>query len=84
MTPRSRGRPALLSFLVRMKAAGGGFHVHVDGEVDVRGSYCALAVAHLLNLTSPQLTAGVGAYVATCQTYEGGIGGEPGVEAHGG
>ncbi|GAQ85162.1 farnesyltransferase beta subunit [Klebsormidium nitens] len=77
-------RPALLSFLVRMKAAGGGFHVHADGEVDVRGSYCALAVAHLLNLTSPQLTAGVGAYVATCQTYEGGIGGEPGVEAHGG
>lgn len=67
-----------------MKAACGGYHMHADGEVDVRGSYCALAVAHLLNLTDARLTAGVGAYVATCQTYEGGIGGEPGVEAHGG
>jgi protein farnesyltransferase subunit beta len=67
-----------------MKAENGGFHMHEDGEIDVRGSYCAMAVAHMLNLTNQELTAGVGAYIATCQTYEGGIGGEPGVEAHGG
>ena len=27
---------------------------------------------------------GIGAYLLSCQTYEGGFGGEPGNEAHGG
>ena len=31
-----------------------------------------------------QLAAGAAAYALRCQTYEGGFGGEPGVEAHGG
>lgn len=61
-----------------------GFAVHTDGEVDTRGTYCAIAIATMLNIVTPQLTEGVAEYVASCQTYEGGIGGESGVEAHGG
>ncbi|KAJ1438882.1 terpenoid cyclases/protein prenyltransferase alpha-alpha toroid, partial [Ochromonadaceae sp. CCMP2298] len=33
---------------------------------------------------TPQLAEGVAEYVQSCQTYEGGFGGEPGNEAHGG
>jgi len=58
--------------------------MHEDGEVDVRGTYCALSVARMLNLLTPELTAGAAEYIARCQTYEGGIGAYPGNEAHGG
>ena len=54
------------------------------GEADTRGCYTALAAARLAGLLSPALTAGVGGYLARCQTYEGGLGGEPHAEAHGG
>ncbi len=62
----------------------GSFAMHVDGESDVRGSYCALAVAHLCKVLDEELTRGVANYVAECQTHEGGFAGEPGAEAHGG
>ena len=77
-------RLALYAFLVSMKDKSNGFRMHDDGEVDVRGTYTAIAVAALTNVLTPELTAGVAAYAASCQTYEGGFGGEPGVEAHGG
>ena len=77
-------RPALYRFLLSMKDASGGFRMHDDGEVDVRGTYTALAVASLLNVLTPELKRGAGEYALACQTYEGGFGGEPGVEAHGG
>jgi protein farnesyltransferase subunit beta len=62
----------------------GSFAMHVDGESDVRGSYCALACAHLCGVLDDQLTRGVENYVRICQTHEGGFAGEPGAEAHGG
>ena len=77
-------RAKLYSFLLRMKVAEGGFRMHDDGEVDVRGTYTAMCVASLLSLLTPELTVGVGEWIASCQTYEGGFGGEPGNEAHGG
>mmetsp|Transcript_29108 Transcript_29108/g.59069 ORF Transcript_29108/g.59069 Transcript_29108/m.59069 type:complete len:230 (-) Transcript_29108:53-742(-) len=44
-----------------------------------------LAVAVLLNINSPLLfSARTADFVASCQTYEGGFGGEPHSEAHGG
>jgi protein farnesyltransferase subunit beta len=55
-----------------------------DGEVDVRATYTVIAVCALLNLLTPQLTGGVAAYARRCQTFDGGFGGEPGAEAHGG
>ena len=58
--------------------------MHQDGEVDVRGTYTVMAIAALLNLLTPELTEGVADYALRCQSYEGGFGGEPGAEAHGG
>ena len=38
----------------------------------------------MLNMLTPELTEGVAEFVGSCQTYEGGMGGFPGNEAHGG
>jgi protein farnesyltransferase subunit beta len=73
------------AFLLRCKdTTSGGYKMHVGGETDTRGCYTALAVSHLLGLLDEELTAGVADFVTRCQTHEGGIGGEPGAEAHGG
>ena len=77
-------RRLMQSFLLRMKQRDGSFSVCSDGECDTRGVYTAIAVASLLGILSPQLTAGTVDYLVACQTYEGGMGGEPGNEAHGG
>jgi protein farnesyltransferase subunit beta len=58
--------------------------MHEDGEVDVRATYCASVVASLLGLGSCIERRSASAFVARCQTYEGGFGGEPFSEAHGG
>ncbi|KAJ3315802.1 hypothetical protein HDV04_000009 [Boothiomyces sp. JEL0838] len=77
-------RKALYSFLMRVKQPDGSFKMHEDGEVDIRGSYCAVNVAVLLNMMTPELIEGVPEFIAKCQTYEGGLGSFPNVEAHGG
>lgn len=77
-------RAALAAFLRRLKQADGSFRLTDDGEVDTRGAYCALAAARLMGVLTPDLAAGVGPYIRRCQTYEGGLGAEPGAEAHGG
>ena len=78
-------RAKMKAFILRMKDPHtGGFRMHQDGEIDMRGTYCAIAVGSLLHMLDDDLTRGVGEYVASCQTYEGGIAGEPGMEAHGG
>lgn len=61
-----------------------GYRMHHDGEVDVRATYCVCAVASLLDILTDDLTNGMSNHIASCQTYEGGFGGEPGLEAHGG
>ena len=61
-----------------------GYRMHHDGEVDVRATYCVCAVASLLDILTDELTNGMSNHVASCQTHEGGFGGEPGLEAHGG
>ncbi len=82
-------RDALFQFLLTMCVPadrGGGMTMHQGGEVDIRGCYCALATCHMLSLNTSQLAdaCSLEAYVAACQSMEGGIGGEPGNEAHGG
>ncbi|KAL4424364.1 hypothetical protein ABPG75_001665 [Micractinium tetrahymenae] len=81
--------PRLHAFLLRMcvpPERGGGMTMHEGGEVDVRGCYCALAACEMLRLDK-QAVAGacdmVG-FIRRCQSHEGGIGGEPWNEAHGG
>lgn len=80
----SINRDKLLSFLLRMKHSSGGFRMHDGGEIDVRACYTAISVASILNILDDELVENVGNYILSCQTYEGGIGGEPGSEAHGG
>ncbi|KAI8808627.1 terpenoid cyclases/protein prenyltransferase alpha-alpha toroid [Cladochytrium replicatum] len=81
---RSVRRDELYRWMLRMKQPDGSFVMHDGGESDVRGSYCALAVAKMMGITTPELTDKAGDFVASCQTYEGGISAYPGLEAHGG
>ena len=77
-------RKKMYKFFLSMKAPCGGFRMHDDGEIDVRATYTVLAVSSLLNIMTPELTKGTAEWVCSCQTYEGGFGGEPFNEAHGG
>lgn len=61
--------------------------MHEDGEIDVRGVYCAISSAKLVNISKHDeeiLFKNTATWIADCQTYEGGFGGVPGAEAHGG
>ncbi|KAL3526424.1 hypothetical protein ACH5RR_011080 [Cinchona calisaya] len=80
----SINRLKLRTFLLRMKDASGGFRMHDGGEVDVRACYTAISAASVLNILDNDLVQNVGDYILSCRTYEGGIAGEPGSEAHGG
>lgn len=77
-------RPRLYTWLMQMKKPDGAFTMHQDGENDVRGAYCAVSIATLCNIVTPELFEGTADWIARCQTYEGGIAAEPGDEAHGG
>uniref|UniRef100_A0ACD5VZK1 Uncharacterized protein n=1 Tax=Avena sativa TaxID=4498 RepID=A0ACD5VZK1_AVESA len=77
-------RDNLYKFMLQMKDKSGAFRMHNGGEIDVRACYTAISVASLLNILDADLAKGVGDYIASCQTYEGGIAGEPYAEAHGG
>lgn len=67
-----------------MKRPDGSFTMHEGGEIDIRGSYCALSVAAMTNLLTPELTENCIEFIVSSQTYEGGIGPYPGKEAHNG
>lgn len=49
-------RKALYLFFLSVKDSSGGFRMHDDGEVDVRGTYTVVAIAALLNMLTPELT----------------------------
>ena len=79
-------RRAMYRFFMRCKDPDTGcFRVEGnDGEMDARGLYTVMAVASMLNILTPELKRGAAEFVARCQTFEGGLGGYPGNEAHGG
>ena len=64
----------------------GSVPIHENGEMDMRGVYCALVVADICNLIvdNEEFTRGMGEFIVSCQTYEGGISCAPYGEAHGG
>ncbi|XP_012081734.1 protein farnesyltransferase subunit beta isoform X2 [Jatropha curcas] len=80
----SINREKLYTFLRKVKDPSGAFRMHDGGEMDVRACYTAISVASILNILDDELVKDVGNYIISCQTYEGGIAGEPGSEAHGG
>ncbi|XP_063231517.1 protein farnesyltransferase subunit beta [Bacillus rossius redtenbacheri] len=77
-------RETLERFLWSVRRPDGSFAVHVGGEVDLRGVYCAAAVAKLTGTFSEALFDGSAYWIVRCQTYEGGFSSTPGSEAHGG
>ncbi|XP_032686926.1 protein farnesyltransferase subunit beta isoform X1 [Odontomachus brunneus] len=77
-------RKSLRQFLVSLRGEDGSFCMHANGEVDLRGVYCALVAAKLTNVYTPDMFKDTEEWIAKCQTWEGGFGGCPGMEAHGG
>ncbi|KAF5270211.1 hypothetical protein FQA39_LY08425 [Lamprigera yunnana] len=77
-------RDKLQRFLCDVKLNDGSFAMHLGGEIDIRGVYCALSIATLTNIYTNKLFEGTAEWVISCQTYEGGFSGCPGMEAHGG
>ena len=73
--------------------------MHLDGEMDVRATYCVYSVLNVLQMIPDTTFTSVSStqqfplftnqritnYIWSCQSqWEGGFGGEPGAEAHGG
>lgn len=56
-----------------LKQKDGSFIVSRNGEVDIRGIYCLLVCATLLDMLTPELVDGIGGFIASIQTYEGGF-----------
>jgi len=77
-------RERLRNFLMLMKCKNGSFRMHFDGEKDVRGAYCAISVASICNILDDELIKNTPEWIQACQTYEGGFGPTPRMEAHGG
>ncbi|KAH7730062.1 prenyltransferase and squalene oxidase repeat family protein [Aphelenchoides avenae] len=77
-------REKLYKFILSCKQPNGSFVVHEGGEPDIRGAYCAIASAFITNIADEELFQDASSWLIRCQTYEGGFGGEPGCEAHGG
>ncbi|KAG6462257.1 protein farnesyltransferase subunit beta [Manduca sexta] len=77
-------RSSLQKFLWTVKEVDGSFALHIGGEQDIRGAYCAISVAKITNIYTDALFDKTAEWIVSCQTYEGGFGGCPGMEAHGG
>ncbi len=71
----------IISFLWSVRESNGAFRMHLDGEIDVRGAYCAVTVARLCGVKPDDpVFEGTADWIASCQTYEGGFGGAPNLE----
>ncbi|KAI5643050.1 prenyltransferase and squalene oxidase repeat domain-containing protein [Phthorimaea operculella] len=77
-------RSSLQKFLWTVRDVDGAFVLHKGGEKDIRGAYCAISVAKMTNTYTDALFDKTAEWVVSCQTYEGGFAGCPGMEAHGG
>ncbi|CDO95659.1 unnamed protein product [Kluyveromyces dobzhanskii CBS 2104] len=76
---------AIYGWLVSLKTPDGAFlTTRPVGERDVRGVYTALSISSLLGIMDSNLTQNVTNFLISCQSYEGGFGGCPNDEAHGG
>ncbi|KAJ8331000.1 CAAX farnesyltransferase (FTase) subunit beta [Batrachochytrium dendrobatidis] len=81
---QSINRWKLYNFLEQMKQENGSYRMHNGGEIDVRGTYCAVNTAKLLHILTDKLMDRASEFIVQCQSYEGGMGAVPGIEAHGG
>ncbi|XP_063831321.1 protein farnesyltransferase subunit beta [Ostrinia nubilalis] len=77
-------RSSLQKFLWTVREVDGSFALHKGGEQDIRGAYCAISIAKITNTYTEALFDKTAEWIVSCQTYEGGFAGCPGMEAHGG
>ena len=77
-------RQQTYEWLMSLKQPDGSFAMHHGGEIDSRSAYCAVVIATYYNMLTPALRRGLADWLVRCQSYEGGLGGSPGTEAHGG
>ncbi|KAH9809845.1 terpenoid cyclases/protein prenyltransferase alpha-alpha toroid [Melampsora americana] len=63
----------MYEWMLSLKQTDGSFVMQMNGEIDVRGTYCALIVASLLNFLTPDFSKGLSDFISGCQTYEGGL-----------
>uniref|UniRef100_A0A0K0E7P0 Protein farnesyltransferase subunit beta n=1 Tax=Strongyloides stercoralis TaxID=6248 RepID=A0A0K0E7P0_STRER len=77
-------RKSIFNFIKSLSVGDGSFHMHIGGEIDMRATYCAISIASILNLDMDVLFKGTAVWIRDSQTFEGGFGGLPDVEAHGG
>ena len=77
-------RPKALEFIKSLRIGPGIFASAKYGEADIRTAFATLVFAHLLNLDNDPIFDGIEDQALQCQTYEGGFGPAPGIEAHGG
>uniref|UniRef100_A0A0N4ZTG2 Protein farnesyltransferase subunit beta n=1 Tax=Parastrongyloides trichosuri TaxID=131310 RepID=A0A0N4ZTG2_PARTI len=77
-------REGMSKFIESLSVGDGSFYMHIGGEIDMRAAYCAISVASILNLDMNILFKGTATWIRDSQTYEGGFGASPDIEAHGG
>ncbi|KAJ1517613.1 hypothetical protein HMI54_005051 [Coelomomyces lativittatus] len=77
-------REKMYRWFLSLKQPDGSFIMHEGGEIDLRGTYCVLTVASLLNILTPQLTEHCMSFILRCQSINGGLSAVPQSESHGG
>jgi protein farnesyltransferase subunit beta len=77
-------RPALYDTLISFKLPSGAFRTSRDQESDIRSTYCALLIAYMTNMLTPEITRNCREFFRSCCNYDGGYSPNPGVESHGG
>ncbi|KAF0520505.1 terpenoid cyclases/Protein prenyltransferase [Gigaspora margarita] len=78
--PTSTEVENLYKWLMKLKQPDGSFMVKLISVVHIIG---VLASSTLTNLITPELIAGAADWIRRWRAFDGGIGGEPGLEAHG-
>ncbi|CAD2105221.1 protein farnesyltransferase subunit beta, putative [Plasmodium vinckei] len=74
----------LHSYILQLKCKDGSFRLHKDGEIDMRGTYCAISVCSMCHILTKSIKKNVAKYILSCQNYEGGFTSEKFQESHGG
>ncbi|EAY20092.1 Prenyltransferase and squalene oxidase repeat family protein [Trichomonas vaginalis G3] len=77
-------RKKFYQYIMSCKNPDGSFSSSPGSSTDLRTTFSALFVAWILNIITPELSAGLVDLVKSCQTYEGGFSPMPNAETHGG
>uniref|UniRef100_A0A8C9GE34 Protein farnesyltransferase subunit beta n=1 Tax=Piliocolobus tephrosceles TaxID=591936 RepID=A0A8C9GE34_9PRIM len=74
----------IYTYILKLKCKNGCFRVHKNGEIDIRGTYCAIAICSMCHMLTNKVKKNVEKYLISCQNYEGGFTSERYQESHGG